>query len=73
MTQRQAFEWLINENIVGHRNSKRNREILKARFLDGESIERIAEDFDMSSSQIFRIIHRYGDPLLIKLSKMTIE
>lgn len=73
MTKRETIEWLIDENVVGDRKAKRNREILKARFLDGETIEDIAEMFDMSPKQIFRIIHRHGNPLLIKLSKMSIE
>lgn len=71
MTRREMLEWLIDENVVGHRRAKRNRDILRSRFLDGDTIEEIAEKFDMSETQISRIIHRYGDPLLIKLSKMT--
>lgn len=73
MTRREALEWLINENIVGYRKAKRNRDILKARFFDGDTIEEIAERFDMSPRQISRIVAEYGNPLLIKLSKMSAE
>ena len=73
MTRREALEWLIEENVVGHRRAKRNRAILKSRYFDGNTIEDIAAQFDMSESQIFRIIHRYGDPLMIRLSKMATE
>lgn len=73
MTRKQALEWLIDENIVGYRKAKRNREILRARFFAGDTIEEIAEQFDMSPRQISRILTRYGNPLLIKLSKMSTE
>lgn len=73
MTRRQALEWLIEENVVGYRKAQRNREILRARFFAGDTIEEIAEQFDMSPRQISRIIIRYGNPLLIKLSKMSTE
>lgn len=62
------MEALINEKITG-RKSERNREILKLRFLRGLTFEEIAEIEDMSPKQIGRIIHRYGDPLLIMLAK----
>lgn len=45
-------ERLINEWIF----SERNRNILKRRMLDGITYERIAEEFDMSVSQIKRIV-----------------
>ena len=62
------MEALINEKITG-RKSERNREILKLRFLRGLTFEDIAEIMQMSDKQIGRIIHRYGDPLLIMLAK----
>lgn len=45
-------EKLINEWIF----SERNRSILKRRMLDGITYERLAEEFDMSVSQIKRIV-----------------
>lgn len=62
------MEHLIDEYVVG-KNSERNREILKLRFLRGLSFPEIARIKKMSDKQIGRIIHRYGDPLLIKLSE----
>ena len=46
-TERLINEWIFNE---------RNRNILKRRMLDGITYERIAEEFDMSVSQIKRIV-----------------
>lgn len=62
------MEQLINEKVTG-KKCERNREILKLRFLRGLTFEEIAEIMQMSDKQIGRIIHRYGDPLLIILSK----
>lgn len=62
------MEHLINENVTGKR-SERNRAILKMRFLKGYTYAEIAEHFQMSEIQIGRIIHRYGDPILLMLVK----
>ena len=48
-------EWCLNE---------RYREILRYRFLDGYTYEKIAELVDMSDRQIKRIVYRYGDVVL---------
>lgn len=45
----------IEEWIIG-KNGKRNRQILYRRLIDGLTIERIAEEFDLSSAQIKAII-----------------
>ena len=55
---------LIDEHI----NSERDRAILRRRFIDGITFEALAEEFDMSESQIKRIVHRRGDPLLLKMN-----
>ena len=62
------MEELINEKVTGRR-CERNREILKLRFLKGLTFEEIAAEMDMSDKQIGRIIHRYGDPLLLLIAK----
>ena len=62
------MEQLIDEKITG-KKSARNRQILKLRFLQGMTFAEIAEAVDMSEVQVGRIIHRYGDPLLIMLAK----
>lgn len=62
------MEHLINEKVTG-KKSARNREILKLRFLHGLTFAEIAEQMDMSEAQIGRIVHRYGDPLLLMIGK----
>lgn len=62
------MERLIDSKIVG-KKSARNREILKLRFLQGLTYAEIAEQMQMSDIQVGRIIHRYGDPLLLMLAK----
>lgn len=62
------MERLIDEKITG-KKCARNREILKLRFLQGLTFAEIAERMEMSEVQISRIIHRYGDPLLLMLRK----
>ena len=71
MTKREQIETLIEENVVTCHKAKRNREILRSRFIDGCTFAEIAERFDMSEVQIGRIIHRFGDPILIAVSKMA--
>ena len=46
-TEKLINEWIFNE---------RNRSILKRRMLDGITYEQLAEEFDMSVSQIKRIV-----------------
>ena len=46
---------LIDETIIG-RNAERNRRICRRVCLDGIPYERVAEEFDMSRSQIERVI-----------------
>ena len=62
------MEKLINEKVTG-KKCARNRVILKLRFLQGYTFAEIAEHMQMSEAQVGRIIHRYGDPLLLMLAK----
>ncbi len=50
---------LIDEHI----HSERDRKILKRRLCDGIVYEALAEEFDMSDSQIKRIIYKLQDKL----------
>lgn len=50
---------LIDEHV----HSERDRRILKRRLCDGIVYETLAEEFDMSDSQIKRIIYRLQDRL----------
>jgi DNA-directed RNA polymerase specialized sigma subunit len=61
---RSEWERLINEWIF----NERDREILKSRLLDGVTIEKLAEKFDMSVSQIKRIINKGVDTISRKVS-----
>ena len=54
---RSGITRLAEEWIVG-KNARRDREILLARFLDGLTYEQLAEAFDLSVSQVKRIVYR---------------
>ena len=56
---RSEWEKLIEEWIF----SERDREMLKRNLLDGRTYEQIAEQFDMSTRQIARIIPRLQNQL----------
>jgi len=45
---------IIDEYI----HSERNRKILKRRYVDGITYERIAEEFDLSVRQVKTIVYR---------------
>lgn len=47
------------DNYVRGRNAERNRKLLKRRLIDGVTLERLAEEFDMSVTQIKDIIRKY--------------
>lgn len=48
----------VIDNYVRGRNAERNRAILKRRIIDGITLEKLAEEFDMSVSQIKETIYR---------------
>ena len=52
----------IDEWIIGP-NAYRDREVLKARLIEGHTYERLAEDFDMSVRQIKRIVYKTQETL----------
>lgn len=47
------------DNYVRGRNAERNRKLLKRRLIDGVTLERLAEEFEMSVTQIKDIIRKY--------------
>ena len=47
-------------------HSERDRGILKRRYVDGLTYERLAEEFDLSVAQIKRIIYKYEKYLFKK-------
>lgn len=54
---RTEFEVAINEWIVG-KNAERNRNLIHRRLIDGVCFEPLAEEFDMSVSQVNRIVQK---------------
>jgi AraC-like DNA-binding protein len=55
----------IKALIVEHIHSQRDRKILYRRLVDGITYERLAEEFQLSVSQIKRIIYK-GEEQLFK-------
>lgn len=58
--------FLIDEYILGPK-SEQTRAVMKLHFFRGISYEAIAEEVDMSPTQVGRIVRKYEDTLL----KMT--
>lgn len=59
---RSDIVFAINEYIVG-RNAERDRKVMYRRLVDGICYEPLAEEFDMSVSQIKRIIYKCQDKI----------
>lgn len=56
--ERLIDEWIFNE---------RDREILKRRLLDGKTFEQLAEEFDLSTQNIQRIVYKSQNKLFFKI------
>jgi Mor family transcriptional regulator len=48
----------IIDNYVRGRNAERNRELLKRRIIDGVTLEKLAEEYSLSVTQVKDIIRR---------------
>ncbi len=48
----------IIDDYVRGRNAERNRELLKRRIIDGVALEKLAEEFALSVTQVKDIIHK---------------
>ena len=57
----------IREIIAEHIHSARDRRILERRLIDGITFEQLAEEFDMSVSQVKRIVWRGSDTVFRKM------
>lgn len=57
----------IRDLIAELIHSERDRQILVRRLVDGVTFERLAEEFEMSDSQIKRIVYRLQETLFKKL------
>lgn len=58
----------IAELIDEHIHSERDRNILKRRLIDGICYEPLAEEFDLSTAQIKRIIYKGQDRIFRNLN-----
>lgn len=56
--KRSTIEEIVNEYVVGFR-AKRNRKLLLLRWCDGLTFEELAEELDMSVSQVKKITYDY--------------
>lgn len=54
---RSEVENLIAERIIG-RNAERNRKILYRRLIDGILFEALAEEFDLSVTQVKNVVYQ---------------
>lgn len=59
----------IRELISEHIHSERDRRILYRRLVDGVCYEPLAEEFQISVSQVKRIIRRESEILFRKINK----
>lgn len=54
------IKYIIDEYI----HSERDRAILKRRLVDGICYEPLAEEFDLSTLQVKRIVHKQSETLM---------
>ena len=59
----------IRELIAEYIHSERDRAILERRLIDGVTFDRLAEEFELSVSQIKRIVWRNAE-IIFKNTKM---
>ena len=57
----------IRELIAEHIHSERDRQILSRRLIDGMTFDRLAEEFDLSVSQVKRIIWKDSEIIFRKI------
>jgi DNA-directed RNA polymerase sigma subunit (sigma70/sigma32) len=53
------IEHTIDKYVNMHLNAERNRAILKRRLIDGLTHEQLAEEFDLSTQSIQKILYKY--------------
>lgn len=66
---RTEIEFAIEEWIIG-KNAERDREVLRRRLIDGVTFERLAEEQELSVSQVKRIIWK-NEEILFRHLKMN--
>lgn len=59
------MEKVVDEYI----HSERDRKIFKRKYVDGIGYERLAEEFDLSVTQVKRIVYKHEGIVFSKLKK----
>ena len=59
----------IRDIIGEYIHSERDRRIMERRLIDGVTFDRLAEEFDLSVSQVKRIIWKASEIIFRKLEK----
>ena len=59
----------IREIIAEHIHSERDRQIMERRLIDGITIERLAEEHELSVSQVKRIVWKCSDKIFSHLKQ----
>ena len=66
---RTEIEFAIEEWIIG-KNAERDRKVLRRRLIDGVTFERLAEEQELSVSQVKRILWK-GSETIFRNLKMN--
>ena len=59
----------IREIIAEHIHSERDRRLMERRLIDGITFERLAEEYELSVSQVKRIVWKDSEIIFRKLNK----
>lgn len=59
----------VQAAIAEHIHSERDRRLMSRRLIDGITVERLGEEFDMSVSQVKRIIQRCSETVFENIPK----
>ena len=54
---RSEIERLIEEWVVGINHAERNRQVMKRRYIDGITFEKLGEEFDLTDWQVKNICY----------------
>ena len=54
---RSEIEALIDEWVVGINHAERNRQVMKRRYIDGITFEKLGEEFDLTDWQVKNICY----------------
>ena len=65
---RTEIEFAIDEWIIG-KNAERDRKVIRRRLIDGITFERLAEENELSVSQVKRIVWK-GSEIIFRHLKM---